>query len=515
MTGQDWGSAAATHVKRPFLPRSPAALTLLVGLVLAGALSLRLDHLTDPPLGFWPVRQYRSALIARGLFYEIDRHHPDWAGRVASENLRQQGVLEPPIVEAVAALSYKVTGSERLWVPRLTSIAFWLAAGLTLFLVARRLGSRVSSLVAVIYVLFSRYGIAMSRSFQPDVLAILCVVLAVHAIVRHHDQPGTRLWLCAAALGALAGFVKPPALLFVIPTFFFVMVSRGGMRAALGHPGLWGYAALVCAPAAAYSVLGIFVLRFLQGQAALSFQPALVMTHAFWAGWLGQIDIVVGRRVMIAALLGLAVAPPRWRPVLVGQWLGYALLGFLFAYHIHTHSYYHAPLIPIVAMSLASLVDRVLQLTSGVLRTAAAAVAVVVMLAFGARATAEHRWSNVAESWNFPDLVHAYEEIGASTGHSPRVLIVEAWPNLPLRYHGHIAGISWVAPGFHDEMPPAQKFREWYLPQSFSHIVVLDMPRLRVDAALRDFLYGTFPIVAESRESVVFNAPRYSDQPLR
>lgn len=32
------------------------------------------------------------------------------------------------------------------------------------------------------------------------------------------------------------------------------------------------------------------------------------------------------------------------------MWLGYLLYGFMFAYHIYTHDYYHLPLIPIIAV---------------------------------------------------------------------------------------------------------------------------------------------------------------------
>lgn len=42
------------------------ALLLFVGLL------VRLPHLGDPPLGFRPVRQYRSAILARGYYFYFD-----------------------------------------------------------------------------------------------------------------------------------------------------------------------------------------------------------------------------------------------------------------------------------------------------------------------------------------------------------------------------------------------------------------------------------------------------------
>lgn len=483
-------------------------ISILVGALLVWALWLRLDHLTDPPLGFWPVRQYRSALIARGLYYEIDQKVPEPLRRVARENLREQGVLEPPIVESVAAAGYVLAGKEQLWIARLISVSYWLAAGLALCSLVRRLGSTPAAVVATTYFLFARYGVAMSRSIQPDVLMMLGSVVALRAIVMHWQQPTGRRWWTAVALAALAGFIKPPALFFVVPAGVALAVSRRGAGDAVRARDRWPFVGLVCAPAALYSLLGIFAWRFLQGQAALSFQPALVATPAFWAGWLAQIDIVAGRRLVIVSLLALAVAPASWRRLLAAQWLGYMLLGLVFTYHMHTHAYYHTPLILVVGLSLAALTDGVLLRTRGALRPAAVTVAVAISLVYAARATVTHRWSVEAESWNFSHVVSMFEEIGSLTGHSASVVVIEEWPNLPLRYHAHVAGIGWVAAGAGHNMTPAQRFREWYLPRSPSHVIVLDMGRLKRDTALRDFLYGSFPVISDSREYVVFEVNR-------
>ncbi len=73
-------------------------------------------------------------------------------------------------------------------------------------------------------------------------------------------------------------------------------------------------------------------------------------------------------RLRLLALLGLFFFDDKKRRFLFGLWVGYALFGLFFNFHISTHDYYSLPLIPILALSIAPLADSLLsklaQLTS-------------------------------------------------------------------------------------------------------------------------------------------------------
>src|SRR3972149_3273689 len=46
---------------------------------------------------------------------------------------------------------------------------------------------------------------------------------------------------------------------------------------------------------------------------------------------------------------------------MLGLWAGYLIYGLIFNYQISTHDYYHMPLVPIVALSLAPLSEWFIQ----------------------------------------------------------------------------------------------------------------------------------------------------------
>jgi len=87
---------------------------------------LRFLDLTDPPLDFFPQRQLRGAIIARGIYYQL---LPS-----ADPTLRDQAVYlantmdprEPSVFEGLVAVTYLITGGEHLWIARIYSILFWL-----------------------------------------------------------------------------------------------------------------------------------------------------------------------------------------------------------------------------------------------------------------------------------------------------------------------------------------------------------------------------------------------------
>jgi len=109
---------------------------LLVIIFLLGV-AIRLYDLKDPPLDFHGVRQLRSAVLARSVYYQI-------APGISPE-LRQQAkdlaaleVYEPPIFENLVGFTYFIIGSEQLWVSRIFCALFWLSGGIALFLILSR-----------------------------------------------------------------------------------------------------------------------------------------------------------------------------------------------------------------------------------------------------------------------------------------------------------------------------------------------------------------------------------------
>ena len=117
-------------------------ITLLLGL------GIRLYDLTAPPLDFNAVVQLRSAMIARGIYYQLDTS--------ADPNTRQTAIaigklepLEPSILEGIVGFTYYVVGGEHVWISRLYTTLFWLIGGLALFALARRMASFPAALLGL------------------------------------------------------------------------------------------------------------------------------------------------------------------------------------------------------------------------------------------------------------------------------------------------------------------------------------------------------------------------------
>ena len=81
----------------------PWLTAVLLGVLFVAALGIRLYDLTDLPNDFYMVRQYRSMLIARGMYYENLASAPAWQRTQAVQQWQAQGLIEPPITEAVTA----------------------------------------------------------------------------------------------------------------------------------------------------------------------------------------------------------------------------------------------------------------------------------------------------------------------------------------------------------------------------------------------------------------------------
>src|SRR5215218_8987318 len=101
--------------------QEPSSRLLVLGIVFMGAFCLRLYRIGEPLFDFSPVRQYHSALLARG-FYE-------WLLTGDLKTLPPDGIIEPPILELGSSLAFLLTGGEHLWIPRLLSASFWMVGG--------------------------------------------------------------------------------------------------------------------------------------------------------------------------------------------------------------------------------------------------------------------------------------------------------------------------------------------------------------------------------------------------
>ncbi|MGE5641549.1 MAG: hypothetical protein ACM3Y8_00935, partial [Byssovorax cruenta] len=158
-----------------FLTR-PIRIAALI-IMFSVALAIRLYDLTDLPLDIHPTRQLLSAIKARALYFQtqpdgVSTEHLEMGIRQAK--LKAQ--VEPVIYERLVAFTYRFTG-EKVWIARIYSSLFWLIGGAFLFLLLRDLVSFDAAVFSTAYYLLFPYAIIASRSFQPDPLMVMLIII--------------------------------------------------------------------------------------------------------------------------------------------------------------------------------------------------------------------------------------------------------------------------------------------------------------------------------------------------
>ncbi len=298
-------------------------------------------------MDFQEVRQYHSALLARGfyeglLFGEIESAPPD-------------GIIEPPVIELAVSFAYYTFGGEYLWIPRLLSAVFWTIGGVFLYLVARKIVSQIpAAAFSVCFYLFVPFSVLPSRAFMPESLMIMMLLISIFTILRYHEQPSTRRLAIAATASSLAMFVKPGICFFqIFGAFVSLAIYREGIRGSLTSLRLLIFAVLSLLPTGLFYLYGMLIGGFLQGHIQDKIRPDLLLKESFWIGWLQQIGIVVGYVALVGALVGILVLRAGLpRVLIIGLWIGYFLFGLSFTFHVRSHDYYSLQLIPVVALSL-------------------------------------------------------------------------------------------------------------------------------------------------------------------
>lgn len=345
------------------LSRAQKNLTWLLPLILLlFGLGLRLVDLTDPPFDFHPTRQLRAAIIARGMYFEM---LPD-ADPIMREQASQLRVMlksyEPQVFERIVALTYLAAGGEHLWIARLFAILFWCVGGGLLFDLARRVVSWRGGLVALGYYLLQPLAVSASRSFQPDPLVTMWILVTLWTAYRWNRL---RSWRWAVTTGLIAGLtllIKVTAVFFLAPAVILLVLDMWGLRQVLRRWEVWVAAGLASLIPAAYYIaqLGSYSASYFEFWTGsfynLWFEPA------FYVQWLKLLDRLFNLALLVAGLLGVAILSIKGvRNALLGMWIGYGIYGMCFPFQIKSHEYYSLMFVPVVALSLAALGELLLE----------------------------------------------------------------------------------------------------------------------------------------------------------
>lgn len=467
---------------------------LILFIILVIGTAIRLFDLADAPLDFHPTRQLHSALMARGMFYQL-QGVDSWQAQRAIEQWKLEGLIEPPIMEWLSAFGYKLIGEVDLQIPRLIAITFWILAGITLLSSAVRLTNRKAALVGLAFFLCYPYGVIASRSFQPESLLVLFLSLFMMALLAWNKQ---RDWRWAVLVGLFAGlaiWIKTVAAFFVAGMWLAWLISEDHWRTFYKNGKLWVAFLLTVLPYTLYLLYGLFIDKSYQGQFSLRFFPGLWTDVAFYLRWLSNLRRVVGIEWLIMGLLGcLLVERKTQRNMLIGAWVGYVILGFTLPHHISTHDYYHLPLLLFVAVgvsNLAALLFTWISARKPLVRVVSVILLVVLFAVFLMDVRSEMK------KVNYSDEIAFWEMMGARFDPDDRVVALSQDYGNRLAYWGWITPRNW--PSLDDialrqeagqELSLADYFQDYT--QGFDYFLVTDMVEFARQPQVADWLQANF-----------------------
>ncbi len=510
-----------------FFNSRAAWMTALLVLLILG-FAIRLYDLTDLPFDFHPTRQLMSALKARGMYYQAHPEALQEERSLAIQQLRTRAAVEPAVFERVVAFTYEFTGIQP-WVARVYSSTFWIIGAIFIFLLARDLTSVDGALASTAIYLFLPYAVRASRSFQPDPLMVMLIIIFWWAVYKWsltlNPSPsfgrgaGVRAsWtfaILAGLFGGLAIFIKFVAAFFILGGGLGALLGRGSIRDALKQPQVYVMSVLGILPGAAYIIYGVFIAGYLGQQFGGRFIPAYYLSPAYYLGWVGMLNLVIGGVTLMLALLSLFFFEKENQRFLLGLWTGYALFGLYFNYHISSHDYYSLPLIPIVALSLAPLAHLLFAQLAKLTNNKFTRFAAVAFLLFGLFASL---WNIRAEmkSVDYRPEAAMWTEISNVVGDANLAGLTEDYGQR-LAYYGWLNSINWPTSGdlnYHDDLRGAQRdFDEMFAELALKKdlFIVTDFDELSRQPFLQEKL-SQYPVFAEGEGYIIYNLQPESAQ---
>jgi 4-amino-4-deoxy-L-arabinose transferase-like glycosyltransferase len=425
----------------PNLFSKPWLTVILVSVLLIAALGIRLYDLTDLPNDFYMVRQYRSLLIARGMYYSHLTNVPEWQRETAIAQWKAEGLIEPPIMESLAALAYSIIG-EHIWVGRVIASLFWLAGGIAIWLLAKELSMPQGGIIAMTYFLFLPFGMDASRAFMPDSLMTALIAWSLWALYRWERNRTWKDAILAGVLTGLAILVKSVAVFPLLGAAAGLVLSRGSLKRILVDKQTWVVPAITAIPTVIFYIYGLVIVGSLGSQFALRFFPDLLKDPSFYGRWLFTVASLSGFAAIFLSMTSVLLFSLKAQHFLfVGGLFGYIVYGLVFPYHFLTHDYYHLPLIPIVALGLIPVSDLLVRQIAQQ-KSQLSSIVFSGILLFGVTMKMwEARNSMVSNQYRHE--VAYWQELGQRIGYDKNIIELSGDYGYRLAYFGWVDGSIW------------------------------------------------------------------------
>ncbi len=337
---------------------------VLLGLILIGALAVRLYKINTPLADWHSWRQVDTASVSRtyvekGINLLYPRYQDISSIQTGINNPQGYRFVEFPVYNALHALlvKYFPVFSLEIW-GRLLSIACSLITTLFIYLLGKRFIGGWGGLFAAFFFAFIPYNIFYSRVILPEPMATMFGILALWLFVKFIDRDKvSNLYLSAVAF-LLSLLVKPFTIFYAVP-MIYLLINKYGVKPIFKNGQLLIKLLIYT---------NIILIPFLLWRYWLTLYPAGVPFYswafngdhirfrpAFWRWIFGDRlgRLILGFWGLIPFSLGVAKLEKN------NSFIQYFLLGiFLYVTVVATanvrHDYYQTLAIPAIALALGA-----------------------------------------------------------------------------------------------------------------------------------------------------------------
>ncbi len=514
----------------------------IIILMFAAAFGVRMYHIDQPLLDFHPIRQYRTAILARVYYYQGAESLPQWEKQLHAAYKNGIPLLEPPIGEIVTAGIWRIAGGEYLWLPKIVSCIYWLIGGVFLYLIAYRLISPSAAVFSTLFYLFWPYNILIGRSIQPEAMLVMLYLCSVFLMLCYYDRPTVMGLIPAAVAAGCAILIKPYIIFPIYAAFISLGIFKQGLVGFIMNSKSILFVFISLLAGGLYYGHSFLASEYLGRRSGMQFVPSLYLTGRFWKGWLTMIGGTTGILAFIAAIIGTFLCRKGLAGVLLaGLWAGYIVFGLIFNNAIHTHDYYQAPMIPIVALGLGpigvALTNRARRLSAAwCYSLGGVGILLLVLLGGMALKIRPDQFFNIDPrlkdkldiACNFigvnPHMVKHINadfaseaktaaEIGKIVNHSTKTMLLAGRDTRALMYHGRFSSVPW--PSISDlyahklssrrQTTALERFNSKYTRHSPQYFIVADLEEFARQKDLKDLLTNRFSVIAQSDKYLIFD----------
>ncbi len=525
--------------KTQSFPENSGIRLFVIGFLFLAAFGVRLYHITEPTFEFSPTREYISAFFARSLYYENVDSVPEWKRNVVNFNVERKDVIvEFWIMERMVSFASRLMGGEYLWFSKLFSSLFWMVGGAFLYLIARKILPAGEALFSTAFYLFLPFSISASRSFMPDPLMIMMLLITLYGVLKYYEKPTIYRLLTVSVVSGLAILVKPMGVFLIFAVFITLGIYRGGIWKTLINKNLVVFGIISVLPFTIYTFASEFFKHI--GEAyQTSFNPRILLYPDFWTDWFAMIGRVVGYIAFAGAVTGIFMFQKGFpRTFITALWIGYLTFCMAFNTRINIHDYYHLQLIPVVALSLGPISGRVFDhlkhyRTRYITAAGIVFTTTVLIAGIGTRGV---DWSDIIRGHksevkllgsiigvnpqfiNFinPDSekkLRIAKEISDIVGHNGKVIILDSNFGIPLSFLGELKAYSWQTNEVFKlykvqgrQMAPVKLFNKFYKRWGYpEYFIVADFTEFEKQPQLKEFLNRNFPVLVSKDDYLIYD----------